>query len=53
MSLQATEAVLLKMDNDGNIVSEEKINIDLVQRGDILKVLISCHSCQFIDSYFC
>jgi len=39
MSLQATEAVLLKMDNDGNIVSEEKINIDLVQRGDILKVV--------------
>jgi len=39
MSLQATEAVLLEMDKEGNILREEKINIDLVQRGDILKVL--------------
>ena len=41
MSLQATEAVLLEMDKEGNILREEKIKIDLVQRGDILKVLIS------------
>jgi len=42
MSLQATEAVLLEMDKEGNILREDKINIDLVQRGDILKVLIYC-----------
>ena len=41
MSLQATEAVLLEMDKEGNILREEKIKIDLVQRGDILKVLMS------------
>jgi len=40
MSLQATEAVLLEMNEDGTILREEKIKIDLVQRGDILKVLI-------------
>jgi len=40
MSLQATDAVLLEMDKEGNILNEEKIKIDLVQRGDILKVLI-------------
>jgi len=38
MSLQATEASLLEMDKEGNILREEKINIDLVQRGDVLKV---------------
>jgi len=38
MSLQATEAVLLDMDKEGNILREDKIAIDLVQRGDILKV---------------
>jgi len=38
MSLQATEACLLDIDKEGNILREEKINIDLVQRGDILKV---------------
>jgi len=40
MSLQATDAVLLEMDKDGNILREDKIKVDLVQRGDILKVLI-------------
>jgi len=40
MSLQATEAVLLEMDKEGNILREDKIKVDLVQRGDILKVLI-------------
>jgi len=40
MSLQATEAILLEMDSKGNVVHEGKIKIDLVQRGDILKVLL-------------
>ena len=40
MSLQATDAVLLEMDKEGNILHEDKIKIDLVQRGDILKVAI-------------
>jgi len=50
MSLQATEAVLLEMDKEGNILHEEKIKIDLVQRGDILKVLIRfCHLTVYND----
>ncbi|XP_014781705.1 copper-transporting ATPase 1 isoform X2 [Octopus bimaculoides] len=38
LSLQASEALLVYM-KDGNIIKEETINVDLVQRGDILKVL--------------
>ncbi|GAB1602862.1 copper-transporting ATPase 1-like isoform X1 [Argonauta hians] len=38
LSLQASEALLIYM-KDGNIIKEETINVDLVQRGDILKVL--------------
>jgi hypothetical protein len=38
MSLQATEAVLVEVDKEGNILREDKIKIELVQRGDILKV---------------
>jgi len=38
MSLQAMEAVLVKLDDDGNIVSENSIALELVQKGDILKV---------------
>ena len=38
MSLQATDAVLLEMDKEGNILLEDKIKVDLVQRGDMLKV---------------
>jgi hypothetical protein len=44
MSLQATEAVLVEIDKEGNILREDKIKIELVQRGDILKVLIYLHS---------
>ena len=38
MSLQATEATLVDMDKEGNILKEENITIELVQRGDILRV---------------
>ncbi|KAK3099390.1 hypothetical protein FSP39_003672 [Pinctada imbricata] len=38
MSLQASEAVLCEIDKELNILSEKIINVDLVQRGDILKV---------------
>ena len=38
MSLQATEAILIDMDKEGNILKEENITIELVQRGDILRV---------------
>lgn len=39
ISLQATEASLVQVDNEFNIVSEKDINVELVQRGDIMKVV--------------
>ncbi|KAL3879471.1 hypothetical protein ACJMK2_031767 [Sinanodonta woodiana] len=39
MSLQASEAMLVEMDKEGNIINEEKISVDLVHRGDIMKVV--------------
>lgn len=39
MSLQATEANLVTVDKSGKVLTEEKIDVDLVQRGDLLKVL--------------
>ncbi|EGG15979.1 P-type ATPase [Cavenderia fasciculata] len=39
MSLQATKAVLLELDSEGNVVAENEIDISLVQRGDTLKVV--------------
>ena len=38
MSLQAIEAVLCDMDKEKNILKETTISVDLVQRGDVLKV---------------
>ena len=40
MGLQATEATLVKMDKEGSIVTEEDIAVELVQKGDLLKVWI-------------
>ncbi|XP_013176811.1 PREDICTED: copper-transporting ATPase 1 isoform X1 [Papilio xuthus] len=39
LSLKATEAVLVTVDRDGNELAEKSIPIDLVERGDILKVV--------------
>ena len=41
MSLQAMEAMLVDLDTDGAIISEKSIALELVQKGDILKVC--CH----------
>ena len=40
LSLQATEAVLVEIGKAGNILKEERIPVELVQRGDKLKVRI-------------
>lgn len=39
MSLQAKEATLVTMDSEGRITSEKGINIELVQRNDLIKVV--------------
>ncbi|XP_061535850.1 copper-transporting ATPase 2 [Phycodurus eques] len=38
MSLQATDATVVTMGPDHSIISEEQVLVELVQRGDILKV---------------
>ncbi|KAM3912307.1 copper-transporting ATPase 1 [Leptodactylus fuscus] len=39
ISLQATEATIVTMRPDNSILSEEQVDVELVQRGDIVKVV--------------
>ena len=39
MSLQATEATLIELDKEGNLIREERLQVELVQRGDLLRVM--------------
>ena len=47
MQLAPTEAVVVEMAQDGEIISEQRIDASLVQRGDILKVLPGSKVCWF------
>ncbi|XP_053555306.1 copper-transporting ATPase 1 isoform X2 [Bombina bombina] len=38
ISLQATEATVVMLDSDKSVLSEEQVDVELVQRGDIVKV---------------
>lgn len=39
MSLKATDAVIITLGKNGEITNEQNVNVDLVQRGDLLKVV--------------
>jgi len=42
MSLKAIDAIIVQISKDFEVLSERQINVDLVQRGDILKVFVVC-----------
>ncbi|KAK2891343.1 hypothetical protein Q8A67_013986 [Cirrhinus molitorella] len=39
MSLQATEATVVTLNDDMSVLSEEKVDVELVQRGDVVRVV--------------
>uniref|UniRef100_A0A8C9XWY6 P-type Cu(+) transporter n=1 Tax=Sander lucioperca TaxID=283035 RepID=A0A8C9XWY6_SANLU len=39
MSLQATEATVVTLNSDKSLLSEEQVDVELVQRGDVVKVV--------------
>ncbi|KAA8589017.1 hypothetical protein FQN60_010362 [Etheostoma spectabile] len=39
MSLQATEATVVTLSSDKSLLSEEQVDVELVQRGDVVKVV--------------
>ncbi|CAL9706822.1 unnamed protein product [Knipowitschia caucasica] len=39
MSLQATEATVVLLASDMSVISEEQVDVELVQRGDVVKVV--------------
>lgn len=39
MSLQATEATVITLGSDMSVLSEEQVDVELVQRGDVVKVV--------------
>ncbi|KAL2077535.1 hypothetical protein ACEWY4_027039 [Coilia grayii] len=39
MSLQATEATVVTLKSDMSVLSEEQVDVELVQRGDVVKVV--------------
>lgn len=39
LSLKATDAVIVTLGKNGEILTEQNVNADLVQRGDIIKVV--------------